>query len=67
MARKTARERYLLQFGLELSLLSTDDGWSYSWIDPNTKRTVAWGWTRGNKREGEQEAVSDLRQRGYGQ
>lgn len=66
MRRKTARERYLLQFGLDLSLLSTGDGWSYEWKDPNTGRTIAQGWSRGTKREGEQEAVRDIRERGYG-
>jgi len=37
MKRKTARERYLLQFGMELSLLSTGDGWgwrNYSGSEP---------------------------------
>ena len=66
MNRKTARERYLLQFGLELSPLTTTDGWAYEWKDPNTGRTIAQGWSRGTKREGEQEAVSDIRERGYG-
>jgi len=66
MARKTAKERYLLQFGLELSLLSTGDGCGYTWRDPNTGRTVAEGWSRGTKREGEQEAVRDIKERGYG-
>ncbi|MCG8433524.1 MAG: hypothetical protein MJA83_05795 [Gammaproteobacteria bacterium] len=64
--RKTARERYLLQFGLELSLYSTGDGWGYEWRDPNTGRHVAEGWSRGTKREGEQEAVRHIRERGYG-
>jgi len=66
MARKTARERYLLQYGLELSLLTTGDGWGYTWRDPNTGSIVAEGWSRGTKREGEQEAVRDIKERGYG-
>lgn len=44
MARKIPRERYLLQFGLDLSLYSTGDGWGYEWREPNTGRTVAHGW-----------------------
>lgn len=64
--RKTPRERYLLQFGLDLSLYSTGDGWGYEWRDPNTGQRVAEGWSRGTKREGEQEAVRDIRERGYG-
>jgi len=66
MKRKTARESYLLQFGLEPSLLSTGDGWGYEWREPGTGRTIAQGWSRGTKREGEQEAVNDIRERGYG-
>ena len=58
--------KYLLQFGLELSLLSTGDGWGYEWRNPNTGKRVAEGWSRGTKREGEQEAVRDIKERGYG-
>ena len=66
MRRKTSRERYLLQFGLELSMLSIGDGWGYEWHEPGTGRIIAQGWSRGTKREGEQEAVQDIRERGYG-
>lgn len=64
--KRNIRRKYLLQFGLDLSLLSTGDGWGYEWKDPNTGRTIAQGWSRGTKREGEQEAVNDIRERGYG-
>ena len=64
--RKIGRERYLLQFGMELSLYGTGDGWGYEWRDPNTGKRVAEGWSRGTKREGEKEAVNDIRERGYG-
>lgn len=41
MARKTPRERYLLQFGLDPSLYGTGDGWGYEWRDPSTGQRVA--------------------------
>ena len=64
--KRNIRRKYLLQFGLDLSLYSTGDGWGYEWRDPNTGNRVAEGWSRGTKREGEQEAVRDIKERGYG-
>ena len=38
----------------------------FSKRDPNTGQTIAQGWSRGTKREGEQEAVRDIKERGDG-
>lgn len=64
--RDLRSRKYISMFGLDLSLLSTGDGWGYEWREPGTGKTIAQGWSRGTKREGEQEAVNDIRERGYG-
>lgn len=46
--------------GLTLSLTKEADGWAYEWRDTHTRTTVASGWSRGTRREGEQEAIDHL-------
>lgn len=66
MEKVNERKRNQLKFGFKLALSSTRDGWDYEWRDPTTGRVIAQGWSRGTRREGEQEAVRDLVEKGYG-